>query len=167
MKRILPIPAEIFQYLRYESETGKLYWKKSPAPRIAIGDEANHVNQKGYIHIMFKGKKYLGHRLAWALGHETLDVPPILDHINCIKTDNRLSNLRAATCFQNSQNQPNKNPNGNLKGAFYQKERGYWYSIIQSNLKSKYLGSFETELEAHAAYCKAAEELHGDFANFG
>ncbi len=167
MPRSLPLPAEIFEYLRYEKETGKLYWRKSPAPRIAIGDEANHVNQKGYIHIMFKGKKYLGHRLAWALGHQTLDVPPILDHINCIKTDNRLSNLRSATAAQNSQNQPNKNPSGNKKGAFYESTRRYWYSIIQVDRKSKYLGSYATEEEAHAAYCKAAAELHGDFANFG
>jgi hypothetical protein len=49
----------------------------------------------------------------------------------------------------------------------FKKSRNKWQSQIKINGKTKHLGLFETEIEAHEAYCKAAAELHGEFFNPG
>ena len=53
------------------------------------------------------------------------------------------------------------------KGVTYNKRYNRWVSSISVNGLNVFLGYFDTELEAHAAYCKAAASLHGEFANFG
>ena len=169
MPRILPIPAEVFAYFRYDPKTGIIKWKIDNGPKNWKGKTAGHLNSKGYIEIRFKGKTYQGHRIAYALGRNTLDVPSTLDHINCDKSDNRLKNLRAATAQENSYNK-NKavfHTTSDYKGVSWYKRLQKWQSQIRHNGKSKHLGMYTTEEEAHAAYCKAAAELHGDFANFG
>jgi hypothetical protein len=82
------------------------------------------------------------------------------DHINGIRKDNRLSNLRNATYTQNKWNSKAKRIG--LKGASF---NGWsWCGQIQVGRKNKHLGSFKTEQEAHNAYCKAAGEHFGEFA---
>jgi hypothetical protein len=51
-----------------------------------------------------------------------------------------------------------------LKGAAWNRFRGYWQSYIKVRGKSIFLGRFETKEEAHAAYVKAARQFHGEFA---
>ena len=59
--------------------------------------------QNGYIKITFRGEQMLGHRLAWFLYYK--EQPPLqIDHINTIKTDNRIANLRVTTTSQNQMN---------------------------------------------------------------
>ena len=61
---------------------------------------------------------------------------------------------------------PSTNTSG-LKGAFWVANRGKWMSQIKCNGKLVYLGYFATAEDAHAAYCRAADRLHGEFANHG
>jgi hypothetical protein len=91
-----------------------------------------------------------------------------VDHINGIGTDNRRENLRLATNIQNSMNskKPRTNKSG-YKGVSFMAESNKWRATIKANGKLFYLGSFDTPEQAHAAYCDAADELHGDFANYG
>lgn len=60
--------------------------------------------KEGYLLVRVKGKVILCHRLMW----ETLKgpIPPKyqIDHINTIKTDNRLENLRCVTSLENHNN---------------------------------------------------------------
>ena len=168
MPRILPIPAEVFAYFCYDPKTGIIKWKIDNGPKNWKGKIAGHLNSKGYIEIRFKGKTYQGHRIAYALGHNTLDIPSTLDHTNCDKSDNRLENLRAATAQENSRNiNKRKHTTSKYKGVSWYRKYQKWQAQIRHNGKSIYLGYHATEEEAHAAYCKAAAELHGDFANFG
>jgi hypothetical protein len=92
-----------------------------------------------------------------------------IDHINGIRDDNRLENLRLATCAQNSQNQRNKRlvmPDGSpgLKGANLHQKTGRWIGRIKANREFHYLGMFATAEEAHRAYAAASARLHGPFA---
>ena len=87
----------------------------------------------------------------------------VVDHINHNTLDNRRCNLRLATSSENTTNRrTSKNTKSGLKGAY--SARNKWYSRIVADGKDVYLGMFETAEDAHEAYCKAALELHGEFA---
>ena len=103
---------------------------------------------------------------------EVLDLPDndkrIPDHINKNSLDNRRSNLRPATYIQNGMNSGlRKNNTSGFKGVSWDKRKGKWKAAIMHNRKTKFLGYFDTPEEGHAAYCKAAVELVGEFACFG
>ncbi|MHB1641783.1 MAG: AP2 domain-containing protein [Acidithiobacillus sp.] len=88
-----------------------------------------------------------------------------VDHIHHLTLDNRKSELRLCTGSQNQHNQGvnSKNTSG-YKGVYWQKRNQKWRSCIKVNGKRISLGLFLTPELAHAAYCRAALELHGDFA---
>lgn len=114
------------------------------------------------VHV--EGKQYRAHRVIWIMIHGSLDIKAYIDHINCDAWDNRLANLRIATKGQNGYNRGmNKNNTTGFKGVF-RTESGKFFSHIGSKGKYRYLGTFDTPEEAHAVYCAAAEELHGEFA---
>jgi AP2 domain. len=89
----------------------------------------------------------------------------VVDHINHNTLDNRKSELRLCTHSQNLHNQGrnSKNTSG-YKGVHWYKRYKKWQAQIKLNGKKIHLGYFSTPEEAHAAYCKAALELHGEFA---
>lgn len=96
-----------------------------------------------------------------------LDAPPDLqvDHVNMNTLDNRRANLRLATRGQNGANRKSyKNSTSPLKGVCWHKRDQYWRAQIRANGRVKHLGCFNTQEEAHAAYCAAAEKYHGEFA---
>lgn len=95
-----------------------------------------------------------------------LNTNEIVDHINNNGLDNRRVNLRVATPAQIRMNvrRSTKNKLG-FKGV---KKRGNRYrSVIRINGKQIHLGYFDTPEQAHAAYCAAAKEYFGEFANEG
>src|SRR5262245_21464631 len=118
---------------------------------------------RGYIRLYVGGKRYYGHWLAWWFVHGEWP-KRALDHINGNMADNRIANLRLATKQQNAANSKKKRTG--LKGAHWHKGAKKWVAQIRCHPKFYYLGLFETEAEAHAAYCRAAAELHGEFARF-
>lgn len=90
--------------LQYEGSTGKLFWKVTRG-RCKAGSEAGTVNVHGYIQIKCFGKDYLAHRIIWMMHNdEPLAQEQPLDHINGLKTDNRIGNLRLATIQTNNMN---------------------------------------------------------------
>jgi len=88
-----------------------------------------------------------------------------VDHINHETLDNRKSELRICTTSQNQHNAGKRADNtSGYKGVCWHKRCQKWYAQIMLNGKLKSLGYFDTPEAAHAAYCKAATELHGSFA---
>ncbi len=85
-----------------------------------------------------------------------------IDHRNTDPSDDRWDNLREATTSQNGMNKTGHRDG--LKGA-YKHRTGRWRSVIQIDGVQRSLGLFDTESEAHAAYIRAAHQLHGEFAN--
>ena len=87
-----------------------------------------------------------------------------VDHINGNRLDNRRENLRICTNSQNGFNRGTtvQNKSG-YKGVIQEKKTGKWRAAIRANGKVKHLGTFDDPASAHAAYCKAGEELHGPF----
>jgi len=88
-----------------------------------------------------------------------------IDHINCDGLDNRRANLRIATPSQNQHNRGAQRDNkSGYKGVTLDKRRGKWMAQIALEGKRRSLGLHATPELAHAAYCRAAAELHGKFA---
>lgn len=86
------------------------------------------------------------------------------DHINGDRLDNRRSNLRHATCAQNSENREKVRGNSQFKGVGQRKDTQKWRAIIQKGATVHYIGQFSTEVEAALAYNKVAISLFGEFA---
>lgn len=90
------------------------------------------------------------------------------DHENGNGLDNRRGNLRVCTNGQNSCNRgKTKNNTSGFKGVTWSKWNNKWAAQIQVHRRNIHLGYYHTPEAGHSAYCKAAEELHGDFANVG
>ena len=143
----------------YNPDTGKFYWRKKVAQRVYIGDYAGSKHHSGYLTICVLGKSYRAHRLAW-LYYYGDPIPQYIDHINGIKDDNRIKNLRAVTAQLNAQNR-RKAQKGSASGLLGVARNGNnWQAYIRVNGKPTYLGTFKTPEEAHQAYVQAKRKHH-------
>lgn len=152
------IVRELFEY-----KNGKLFWKIRRSG-IKLGDRAGHLRSDGYRRTQINGKHYYEHRLIW-LYHKGF-LPKYLDHINRIRDDNQIDNLREATNAQNMMNMKKKKENSTskYKGVSLFKPNNKWTSQIMKDGETIYLGRFNTEEEAALSYNKKAVELFGEFA---
>ena len=88
-----------------------------------------------------------------------------IDHIDGDGLNNRRSNLRAATHSENMRNRTQqKNNTSGFKRVCWHKQARKWTAAIKVNGRQKHLGMFDKAEDAHAAYCAAAANLHGEFA---
>ena len=132
------------------------------------GSRFRTVHSAGYYTGCVKYKVYKAHRVAWALYYgEWPD--KFVDHKNGDGFDNSISNLMLATRSQNQHNRKtNANNTSGYKGVYWKKHRngrtGAWVAEIVYNGKRYPLGRFTCPKDAYGAYCKAAVELHGEFA---
>jgi len=127
----------------------------------------------GYNYIKIDYKPYLSHRLAWIYVHGVFPTR-FISHINDNKSDNRIANLRETNEYQIHQRELRKRKDGasTYRGvirayAATEKTKKPWIANIKSGGKAYNLGVFATEIEAHAAYCAAADKYHKEFANHG
>jgi hypothetical protein len=91
---------------------------------------------------------------------------PNIDHINNIKTDNKISNLRWVTNSENSHNTSIRSDNSSgLKGVSFNKRSGKWVAYIDFNRKRIPLGYFDTIEEAKTTRQRKSTELFGEFKN--
>ena len=88
--------------LNYDPSTGAFTWK---TPKRGRRQKLGSICTKGYLQISVDGKKYMAHRLAWYLTYNRW--PTEIDHINRVKLDNRISNLREVSHKENCLNQEN------------------------------------------------------------
>ena len=165
MPKSKPLPPLelVEQLLDYDPETGIFRWKPNRDRRKPAGKIAGALNRYGYVTIKINGRVCAGHRLAWLVSRKEDPMESEVDHINGNKADNRKKNLRLASRNQNRYNCPiQKNNTSGFKGVSPRGNK--WRALIYSNGKRYFLGDFPTPELAHMAYCKAAAELHGDFA---
>lgn len=133
--------------VKYEPKTGNIIGIK--------GNPITNKNTGGYIYfpVHVKGKKYnvRGHRFAWFYIHK--EIPNIIDHINKIRHDNRIVNLRNVNSQQNQFN-------SKRKGYSKAKNPNKWRARINLNKKEISLGTFNNEDDAKEAYLKAKKKYH-------
>ncbi len=154
------ITAERLQeLLHYDPETGIFTWKVRTSRSVKVGDVAGCQGGHGYQQIRIQSRNYLAHRLAWLYEHGEWPEDQI-DHINRIRTDNRIANLREVSHKQNLQNAGKySNNTSGYPGVSWNKRISKWRARIKHNYKYIHLGYFTTIEEAIAAR-KAAEKLY-------
>lgn len=146
----------------YDATTGNLIRRVSKANQ-PVGAVAGSVNAKGHINVQVDGRLYAAHRIVFLMAHGWLPIE--IDHINRVKTDNRIENLRPATSSQNKGNvAPNRANTSGYRGVSRNSRSGKWHAQIKINGKQTYLGRRDTPEEAALLYNEAATRHFGEFA---
>jgi hypothetical protein len=140
-------------FLHYDPETGVFKWKDTFGWRAKQGTVAGSVKASGYIYIRLKLKQYRAHRLAWLYTYGKFPEDQI-DHINGIKNDNRIINLRAVSDKENSRNlRLRKDNTSGYIGVRWDTDK--WRVII---LRKQY-GRFKSKSDAIAKAKEVYKEL--------
>lgn len=161
---------ELRSRFSYDHKTGVITRKIVPekSKRWRPGDTAGSVNGEGYIDIKVDGQTLRAHRIAWAIYYGE-QPPEYIDHINRDPSDNRISNLRAATKSQNGANRTvMKNNQCGVKGCYFVKSKspnlpGRWRARCRVNKKLINLGRYLTLEEAQAAYTAFAQKAFAEY----
>ena len=178
-KKELPSPELLRQLLRYEPDTGKLYWRertpdvfedgrcKSFNSQFANKEAFTFTGRDGYKHgNVLNQRPYLAHRVIWAITYGEWPLNHI-DHINGIRDDNRIENLRDVSRSENQKNQ--KRPAHNTSGAVgvsWANREKKWHAYINIDRRRESLGYFTDLAEAIAAR-KEAEAKYSFHPNHG
>lgn len=178
-------PAELRKLLRYEPETGKLYWLPRPAGMFATQRAASTWNSRyanteaftaslpnsrdsetAYLQGNVLSKHHLAHRVIWAIVYGEWPKDQI-DHINGDRADNRLKNLRQVSVVENGRNQKlRKSNNSGVMGVHWYGARNSWQVYIDINRKRVHVGYF-TDFDAAVSARRAAEVKYGFHENHG
>lgn len=171
----LPDADLLRQLLRYEPDTGKLFWRERNAShfppskhagtyartfnRELAGKEAFTArNELGYHQGWFINRLYRAHRLIWKI--VTGEDPDLVDHINGDASDNRWFNLREVSRRENGLNRPlPANNTSGVLGVRLDKRSQKWMASIKVNGIDKHLGTFADIEEARAVRMKAEREF--------
>lgn len=180
-KKDLPSAEVLRQLLRYDPETGKLFWRNRPSSLVASGRgrtsqaAANTWNAAyagkealcclcnyGYLRGAVLNKTVRAHIVVWAMAHGAWPTGDI-DHIDGNRQNNRVENLREASRSQNNGNQRLRlGGTSRYKGVCWHGKK--WTAGIALDGRRKHLGLFANEEDAARAYDRAAVEQWGQFA---
>ncbi len=129
------------------------------------GSEFRNIAGKKYFRVRVNGINYLVHRIIYFLAFGVDPGNLHIDHIDGNGQNNNPANLRLATNSENMRNRgATKINTSGFKGVDWRKQSQNWRALIRHHGKLRHLGLFDTPEEAHAAYVRAAKELHGEFA---
>ena len=171
MTKELPSVDLLRKLLRYDPETGKLFWRercenieprqhtRNTFNKQFAGKEAFTANSAGYKIGRIYDVAFKAHRVIMAMHYGEWPTNPV-DHINGIVFDNRISNLRAVKPVENARNTkiPSHNTSGVI-GVHWYKAYQKWSAHITVGRKTNHLGYFEKKEDAVAARKKAEREI--------
>lgn len=165
----LPLPnqVELKRLLDYDPATGVLLWRVRTTNRVKVGDQAGTIMGIRRA-IAINGKRYLTARIIWKwmTGNDPTN---LIDHADNHSLNDTWSNLREATKPKNGANSKKRplyagrKTTASLKGVHRRSDRKGWLATITINYKTRYLGEYPTEQEAHDVYVAASRQLHGSF----
>ena len=112
------------------------------------------IKSDGYISRRLDGRQVQEHRIVYFYHNPDMDQSLSIDHINGIKHDNRIGNLRLVTYQENNFN------NHVAKGYYWETYTNGWRAALKLNKKTIQLGRYETILDARAAYLRAKKKYH-------
>ncbi len=171
-------------YFTYDAETGHLIWKE----RSKMDGERDHVHRvfnkkyagrvagtyklriderEKYLFFCIKRIPYVAHRVIWEMHHGPIPDGMLIDHINGIKRDNRITNLRLATHRQNCQNRCRKTKSASgFRGVGKVYNRPGWRASIRVNGIAVFIGYFPSMDMAVAARLEAEAKYFGEHRGY-
>jgi hypothetical protein len=165
----LPTPEDLRGLLRYEPETGKLFWLERKGDGQSVkrfnsmyaGREALTYLSKGYRIGSVMDADAKAHRVAWAIYYGEWPQGQI-DHINGDRADNRIANLRVVDFVGNARNRKaGKNNSSGVIGVGWSSRHRKWRASIRHHGELIYLGAFASKDDAIAARRDAEARLWG------
>ena len=153
---------QLIEILKYDKNTGIFTWiNNGYQNHYKAGEIAGTLNSSGYIQIKIKGKCYRAHRLAWIYVYGESPKEQI-DHINGIRNDNSINNIRECSHAENLQNQrkPQARNTSGFFGVSFDKSKVKYRAQISVNGKNINLGLFKTASSAHDVYLTAKRKYH-------
>jgi hypothetical protein len=151
-------PADLVRRLLTMKEDGTLVWAVNRGA-AKVGHEAGRINKDGYRDLQISKRTIPAHRIVWLFSRGEWPTKQI-DHIDRNRLNNAPSNLREADHSENQCNSKKLSAVG-LRGVVLHKKSGRY----QAQIGKKYLGLFDTQEAASAAYDKAAASSYGEFAS--
>lgn len=146
------------ELLHYDEETG-VFTRKEKIGRYLKGSVSGSKHRKGYIQITIDGENYLAHRVAWMYVYGEFPKDQI-DHINRIKTDNSIKNLRDVDTSTNHHNIGVRSHNtSGVTGVVWDSRSKKWKAQIILKNKRYLLGTFKTVELAKIARQNKEKEL--------
>ena len=148
----------------FEYNNGLLYWNIKKQG-VRYGTLVGTPDTQGYLKVRYQYKWYRVHRIVYELFNGSIDKDLEIDHINGVKTDNRIENLRLATRRENSRNRAKskKNTSG-IVGVWKCSKTNKWRAGIKIQGKQINLGSFKNKDEAIEARSTAEKQNYGQFS---
>lgn len=154
--------AELFEY-----RDGKLFWREARRHgQIKAGSEAGTLTPFGYMRVNINRRIYAAHRLIWTLLRGLIPEGAEIDHINGVRDDNRIENLRLATASENKCNRKRAHRNNvstGVLGVYKELRCNSFRAHCQHNGKTV-AKNFKNVDEATQWRNATAKQLHGDFA---
>ena len=161
----------LLQVLDYDPDEGSMIWKYRPESMFKrkchyvswnkryAGRNATETRRAGYPQIRIFGKSYAAHRVAWFYVHGAWPEMQV-DHINRVKHDYRITNLRCVEPYQNGMNVGRRSNNtSGVTGASWDGERQSWKVSITTKGKRTCLGYFDNLFDAAAARIAAQNQM--------
>lgn len=153
--------------LHYNPDTGVFTWVQRASKSVRVGNSAGSKNKSGYIDIRIDKSLHKAHRLAWLYIYGVWPNGKI-DHINNVKTDNRICNLREASNNENGWNvgKPSTNTSG-VKGVSWDAEKNKWKAHCRVFGEKYTVGRSSSKEDAERAVAEFRNKHHGEFCNHG
>jgi hypothetical protein len=147
------------ELLSYNSETGVFTWKENRSGKTKKGMVAGYIQQNnGYRRIRINNVAFRASRLAWLYVHGYLPENDV-DHINNIRSDDRIVNLREATRSCNLRNHlKSKRNKSGVSGVCYHKRDKKWIVNIGEGGRLCHVGCYKNFQDAVLARLKAEKK---------
>lgn len=148
-------PQRLREVLWYNPFSGEIKWKAGVGSRVA-----GTMTTSGYSRIVFDGVSYAAHHVAWALFKGRWPSEQI-DHIDGVRGNNAIANLRECNGAENQQNRGvgRSNKSGFVGVAWHPKQGG-WAAKITVNGKVRRLGVYSTPEAAAKRYAEEKRRVH-------
>lgn len=158
-------PSEWRRYFRYEN--GKIFRLFSFSNRNKIGDEAGSRLSNGYLHVRINNISYRVHRIVWEMHNGEIPEGYEIDHINGVRGDNGIENLRLVKRSVNMRNRRrSRNNSSGFGGVYWSKYHNRWVAAIEVDGKkrSRYFVSKDDAISWRKSMNKAFgfSDRHGE-----
>lgn len=156
--------ARLRHLLVYDPETG-IFTSRCFRGGLKPGDVVGSPHGGGYLQFMVDGHMQLAHRMAWLYVHG--DLPDYIDHVNGLRKDNRIQNLRKCDAAENVHNgKAHRDGSSGVKGVSQATSGNGWYGEIMCR-GSRHRKRFTDKDDAEKWVRDKRQELHREFSNHG